>query len=182
VAEIDLSKLGDALDSFLGDENVGNPVNNLLEQIIRDWWNNKVYPEIAKSMDEKGVNASSALKQSFVPGEITKTPTSINTILLAEDYWEFVEYGRKPTRNGHIEGTPYLWQSIKEWIAFKGIKPAPEQTYDSLAKAIAKKIHQRGTKATHFLSNAFTESLQMELVNELNARLGDLIFAVEVKS
>jgi hypothetical protein len=182
VAEIDLSKLGDALDSFLGDENVGNPVNNLLEQIIRDWWNNKVYPEIAKSMDEKGVNASSALKQSFVPGEITKTPTSINTILLAEDYWEFVEYGRKPTRNGHIEGTPYLWQSIKEWIAFKGIKPAPEQTYDSLAKAIAKKIHQRGTKATHFLSDAFTESLQMELVNELNARLGDLIFAVEVKS
>jgi len=39
VAEIDLSKLGDVLDSFLGDENVGNPVNNLLEQIIRDWWN-----------------------------------------------------------------------------------------------------------------------------------------------
>jgi hypothetical protein len=24
-----------------------------------------------------------------------KTPTSINTILLADDYWEFVEFGRK---------------------------------------------------------------------------------------
>lgn len=182
MAEIDLNKLGDALDSFLGDENVGNPVNNLLEQIIRNWWNERVYPEIARSMDEKKINASSALKQSFVPGEIVKTPTSINTLLMAEDYWEFVEYGRKPTRNGHVEGTPYLWQSIKEWIAYKGIKPREDQSYDSLAKAIAKKIHRRGTKATHFLSDAFTESLQMELVNELNARLGDLIFAVEVKS
>jgi len=183
MAEIDFNKLGDALDSFLGDENVGNPVNNLLEQIIRDWWNQKVYPEIARSMDEKKINASSALKQSFVPGEIIKTPTSINTILMAEDYWEFVEYGRKPTRNGHTEGTPYLWQSIQEWIAYKGIKPTnPDMSYESLAKAIARKIHRRGTKATHFLSDAFTESLQMELVNELNARLGDLIFAVEVKS
>lgn len=179
MAEIDLSKLGDSLDTFLGQG--GN--DDLLHQIIENWWNNKVYPEIARSMDEKGINASSALKQSFVPGEIIKTPTSINTILLAEDYWEFLEYGRKPTRNGHTEGTPYLWQSIQEWIAYKGIKPRnPDMSYESLAKAIARKIHRRGTKATHFLSDAFTESIQMELVNELNARLGDLIFAVEVKS
>ena len=179
MAEIDLSKLGDSLDTFLGQG--GN--DDLLHQIIENWWNNKVYPEIARSMDEKKINASSALKQSFVPGEIIKTPTSINTILMAEDYWEFVEYGRKPTRNGHTEGTPYLWQSIQQWIAFKGIKPInPDMSYESLAKAIARKIHRRGTKATHFLSDAFTESLQMELVNELNARLGDLIFAVDVKS
>lgn len=179
MAEIDISKLGDSLDTFLGQG--GN--DDLLHQIIENWWNQKVYPEIARSMDEKKINASSALKQSFVPGEIIKTPTSINTILLAEDYWQFLEYGRKPTRNGHTEGTPYLWQSIQEWISYKGIKPRdPDMSYESLAKAIARKIHRRGTKATHFLSDAFTESLQMELVNELNARLGDLIFAVEVKS
>jgi len=179
VAEIDFNKLGDALDTFLGPG--GN--DDLLHQIIENWWNLKVYPEIARSMDDKKINASSALKQSFVPGEIVKSPTSINTILLAEDYWEFVEYGRKPTKNGHIEGTPYLWQNIQQWIAYKGIKPKnPNMSYESLAKAIARKIHRRGTKARHFLSDAFTESLQMELVNELNARLGDLIFAVEVKS
>jgi hypothetical protein len=178
VAEIDLNKLGDALDTFLGEG--GN--DDLLNQIIENWWNQRVYPEIARSMDEKKINASSALKQSFVPGEIIKTPTSINTILLAEDYWEFVEFGRKPTRNGHIEGTPYLWQSIKEWIRAKPIAIPQNMTHDSLAKAIAKKIHRRGTKANPFLEDAFTESLQMELVNELNARLGDLIFAVEVKS
>lgn len=177
MAEIDISKLGDSLDSFLGD----NPTNSLLEQIIQNWWNNKVYPAIAQSMDQKNINASSALKQSFVPGAITKSPTSINTILMAEDYWEFLEYGRKPTRNGHIEGTPYLWQNIQEWMSYKGIRPQEGMTYESLAKAIARKIHRRGTKATHFLSDAFTESLQMELVNELNARLGDLIFAVDVQ-
>lgn len=177
MAEIDISKLGDSLDTFLGQG--GN--DDLLHQIIENWWNQKVYPEIARSMDEKKINASSALKQSFVPGEITKSPTSINTILLAEDYWEFVEYGRKPTRGGHIEGTPYLWQSLKTWISQKGIKPAEGQTYDTLAKAIAKKIHRSGTKAQPFLEKAFTESIQMELVNELNARFGDLIFSEDIK-
>lgn len=178
MAEIDLSKLGDSLDSFMDDTSEGS----LLQQIIVNWWNKKVYPEIARSMDEKKINASSVLKQSFTPGQITKTPTAINTILLAEDYWEFLEYGRKPTKNGHIEGTPYLWQSIEKWMAFKGIKPkSPDMSYQSLAKAIAKKIHRRGTKATHFLSDAFTESLQMELVNELNARFGDLIFSEDIK-
>jgi hypothetical protein len=92
-----------------------------------------------------------------------------------------VEYGRKPTRNGHVEGTPYLWQSIKEWMSFKGIKPPQEMTYDSLAKAIANKIHRVGTKPQPFLESAFTESIQMELVNELNARFGDLIFSEDIK-
>ena len=177
MAEIDISKLGDSLDTFLGEG--GN--DDLLHQIIENWWNQKVYPEIARSMDEKKINASSALKQSFVPGEIVKSPTSINTILLAEDYWEFVEYGRKPTRNGHVEGTPYLWQSIKDWMSYKGIKPPQEMTYDSLAKAIANKIHRVGTKPQPFLESAFTESIQMELVNELNARFGDLIFSEDIK-
>ena len=42
MAEIDLSKLGDSLDTFLGEG--GN--DDLLHQIIENWWNNKVYPEI----------------------------------------------------------------------------------------------------------------------------------------
>lgn len=177
MAEIDISKLGDALDSFMGDSSEGS----LLQQVIVDWWNKKVIPPIWANLDANKSNASSKLRQSFIPGNITKSPTSINTILLAEDYWEFVEYGRKPTRGGHIEGTPYLWQSLKTWISQKGIKPSEGQTYDSLAKAIAKKIHRSGTKARPFLQKAFTESIQMELVNELNARFGDLIFSEDVK-
>ena len=177
MATIDLDKLPDALDTYLGDASEGS----LLQQIIVDWWNKKVIPPIWANLDSKKINASSSLRQSFVPGQITKTPTSINTILLAEDYWEFVEYGRKPTRNGHIEGTPYLWQSIAEWMAFKAVKPPEDFTYDSYAKAIARKIHRVGTKPKPFLESAFTESIQMELVNELNARFGDLIFSEDIK-
>jgi hypothetical protein len=177
MATIDLNKLPDALDTYLGDASEGS----LLQQIIIDWWTKKVIPPIWANLDNKNINASSVLRQSFVPGEITKSPTSINTILLAEDYWEFVEYGRKPTRNGHIEGTPYLWQSIQEWMAFKAVKPPEDFTYDSYAKAIAKKIHKVGTKPKPFLEDAFTESIQMELVNELNARFGDLIFSEDIK-
>lgn len=174
---MDISKLPSALDTYLDDVSQGSQ----LQAIIETWWNTKVNPAIFKSMDDKKINASGVLKASFVPGEITKSPTSIRTILMAEDYWQFLEYGRKPTRGGHIEGTPYLWQSIQTWMSFKGIKPPPKMSYQSLAKAIANKIHRRGTKATHFLSDAWTESLQMELVNELNARFGDLIFSEDVK-
>jgi hypothetical protein len=149
MAEIDLSKLGDALDTFLGEG--GN--DDLLNQIIENWWNQRVYPEIARSMDEKKINASSALKQSFVPGEIIKSPTSINTILLAEDYWEFVEFGRKPTRNGHIEGTPYLWQSIKEWIAYKGQSRLQTAEYDVrfTCQSDCKKDSPKGNKSNALL-------------------------------
>ena len=177
MAEIDLSKLPDALDTYLGDASQGS----LLQQIIVEWWNKKVIPPIWANLDANGTNASSKLRQSFAPGNITKTPTSINTILLAEDYWEFVEYGRKPTRGGHIEGTPYLWQSLETWISQKGLKPYEGQSYESYAKAIARNIHRSGTEARPFLEKAFTESIQMELVNELNARFGDLIFSEDIK-
>ena len=82
MATIDLDKLPDALDTYLGDASEGS----LLQQIIIDWWNKKVIPPIWANLDSKKINASSSLRQSFVPGQITKTPTSINTILLAEDY------------------------------------------------------------------------------------------------
>lgn len=177
MAQIDLSKLPDALDTYLGDASEGS----LLQQIIVEWWNKKVIPPILANLDANKSNASSKLRQSFAPGNITKSPTSINTILVAEDYWEFVEYGRKPTRGGHIEGTPYLWQSLVEWIRQKGLKPYEGQSYDTYAKAIARKIHRKGTKARPFLEKAFTESIQMELVNELNARFGDLIFSEDIK-
>jgi hypothetical protein len=177
MAEIDLSKLPDALDTYLGDASQGS----LLQQIIVEWWNKKVIPPIRANLDANKSNASSKLRQSFAPGNITKSPTSINTILVAEDYWEFVEYGRKPTRGGHIEGTPYLWQSLQTWISEKGLKPYEGQSYESYAKAIARKIHRKGTTARPFLEKAFTESIQMELVNELNARFGDLIFSEDIK-
>ena len=177
MAEIDLSKLPDALDTYLGDASEGS----LLQQIIIDWWNKKVIPPIQANLDANKSNASSKLRQSFRPGPITKYPNSINTILLAEDYWEFIEYGRKPTKKEHIAGTPYLWESLEDWISQKGIKPSDDMTYESLAKAIARKIHAKGTKARPFLEKAFTEDIEMELVNELNARFGDLIFYEDIK-
>jgi hypothetical protein len=74
-----------------------------------------------------------------------------------------------------------LWQSLVKWLEQKGLKPYEGQSYDTYAKAIARNIHRSGTKAQPFLEKAFTESIQMELVNELNARFGDLIFSEDIK-
>lgn len=168
-----ISRLGD-------DNNLFSEDSSLLQQIIAQW-SNKAISAMRKDLDSKNANASSALKQSIVLGEITQSPTSLFISIDMEDYWEFVEFGRKPTKNGHKEGTPYLWQSIKEWMSYKGIKPHKGQSYDSLAKAIARKIHRRGTKGKHFIEDSFTESLQQELANELATKLGDIIFSIEIK-
>jgi hypothetical protein len=164
----------------LGDEqNLFTTESSLLQDIIQKW-SNKAIDLMRKELDAKNANASSALKQSIQFGEITQTPTSLFLTILMEDYWEYVEFGRKPTKKGH-QGGQYLWQSIKEWMSYKGIKPAKGQTYDSLAQAIARKIHRVGYKGKHFIEDSFTESIQQELANELATKLGDIIFSVEIK-
>ena len=170
----------DELINRLGDDqNLFSSESSLLQQIVAQW-SNKAIDLMRKELDAKNANASSALKQSIQPGEITQSPTSLLITILMEDYWEFVEFGRKPTKGSHKEGL-YLWQSIKEWMAYKGIKPQKGQSYDTLAKAIARKIHRFGYKGKHFIEDSFTESLQRELGNELATKLGDIIFSIEIK-
>lgn len=61
--------------------------------------------------------------------------------------------GRKETKKGHEEGTPYLVESILKWIKARGITPREENmTTTSLAWAIATKIHQEGTNKTYHLN------------------------------
>ena len=172
--------IDDLINRLGEDKTLFTEESSLLQQIIAEW-SNKAVNLMRKELDNKNANASSSLKQSIQPGEITQTPTSLLITFLMEDYWEQVEFGRKPTKSGHKEGTPYLWQSIKEWMAFKGIKPNKGVSYDSLARAIARKIHRRGYKGKHFIEDSFTESLQQELANELATKLGDIIFSIDIK-
>lgn len=66
--------------------------------------------------------------------------------IYAEDWWKYVEYGRK----GHGKFPPI--QPLKEWISVKGIKSKdPKMSPDNLAWAIATKLKTSTIKPRPFL-------------------------------
>lgn len=88
-----------------------------------------------------------------VPHVTGKTANSIvcltddNSIeIWANDYIYALEFGRKPTENGHEQGTPYLVDAIKEWAIAKGIVPDDSKQSMGIIWAITNKIHREGTE------------------------------------
>ena len=61
--------------------------------------------------------------------------------------------GRGATKKGHVNGEPYLVESIFDWITEKGIMAKVNDiSQKSLAFLIARKIHQQGTKRSEWLN------------------------------
>jgi hypothetical protein len=84
--------------------------------------------------------------------------------LLAEFYWVYVEYGRRP-------GSMPPPDAILEWIKAKRINRG-DRTDESLAWAIAKSIQRRGIKGIFFLEKAVKE-IEEKWGPELEKNLGD---------
>lgn len=102
-------------------------------------------------------NASSKLANT-VKAEVKVEETVISVELTLQDYWYYVEHGRKAGKMPPIS-------NIEEWIKVKPIVPRPFGKSQkqipsprSLAYLIARKIGREGTKGTHSLQNASEET------------------------
>ena len=94
-----------------------------------------------------------------------------------EDYWQYVENGRKAGKYPPIN-------AIKNWISVKPVLPRPLKsgklpTQNQLAFLIARKISRVGTKAKPFLKPTITDfdlinKVYNEVVDLLNKQLEDL--------
>ena len=94
-----------------------------------------------------------------------------------EDYWQFVENGRKAGKYPPIN-------AIKNWISVKPVLPRPLKsgkvpTANQLAFLIARKISKVGIKPKPFLKPTITDfdlinKVYNEVVNLLNKQLEDL--------
>ena len=91
--------------------------------------------------------------------------------------------GRGPTQNGHRAGTPYLIDAIEQWIKDKGItakaqgdkKPISQR---SLAYAISKKIHEKGTNREEWLKiyeKVITPDRINQIINHISTAYADQI-------
>jgi hypothetical protein len=124
---------------------------------------------------DKNINASNILSDSAeVIVEVNGTTLSVSFNL--EDYWKFVEYGRRPGKRPPMD-------AIRNWIKVKPIVPDPINgkipTTNQLAFLISRKIGMEGTKAQRPLEKAvYSDSMELlisQLKNEIVGQLNEQI-------
>ena len=124
-------------------------------------WGNQLIKQIQNNLTANKSKATGDLSQQ-IDAEVTTPPTGYNLSIKMLDYYKWVEEGRPPTKTS-TKSNPTLQKSIEEWIVNKGIQTrttknqSREATVKSLAYVIARKIHQKGTKAKPFLSPALNK-------------------------
>lgn len=96
---------------------------------------------------------------------VTVEDHTIDLSLSLEDYWKYVEEGRKPGKFPPLD-------KIEEWIRIKPVAPYPDSrgrvpSNKQLAFLIGRKIAEEGTEGRHLLDNAI-ESTQdwMEIIEQ----------------
>lgn len=142
-------------------------------------WGNELIAQMQNRLRSNKTNASSSLSQSIEP-QIKGTQSGYRLTVLMQDYWFYVENGRKPTKSG---GNGELYKNIYEWIQNKReiqmkISQSPDRiaATKSLAYVITRKIHREGTKAQPFvipsLKKVTTQTLADRIAKYIAGNLG----------
>lgn len=142
---------------------------------IQDITNNFVV-ELKNKLKANDSYASGDLVNS-IRGIVKQNGKYILISIQLEDYWQYVEYGRRAGKYPPIN-------AIKNWISVKPVLPRPLKsgklpTTNQLAFLIARKISKVGIKPKPFLKPTITDfdlinKVYNEVVNLLNKQLEDL--------
>jgi hypothetical protein len=125
--------------------------------------------------------ASMSLFQSLDAARTRKMGNEVRGAINANDYYQWVDGGRGPTRN---RGNGQLVPALQDWIASKGIQvrqSAAESSQTvmernkSLAIAIARKIHAKGYKGNQFFSKVINQQTFDEFSEYLGQAMGQKI-------
>ena len=159
----DIEKFGDKNRAFNPSEDDG------ILRIVQNW-GNELIAQMQNRLRINKTNATSSLSQSIEP-QIKGTQSGYRLTVLMEDYWKYVEEGRRAGKMPPIK-------NIYEWIRYKRpiqdkIQQSPDKiaATKSLAYVIARKIGQKGTKAQPFV----TPSLKQVTTQTLAQRIGRYI-------
>jgi len=166
--------MADSLESIGKEYSDFNPsADDGILRIVQNW-GNELIAQMQNRLRANKTNASNSLSQSIEP-QIKGTQSGYRLTVLMQDYWFYVENGRKPTKGG---GNGELYKNIYEWIRYKRpmqqkIAQSPDRiaATKSLAYVITRKIHREGTKAQPFV----TPSLKQVTTQTLAQRIGRYI-------
>ena len=115
-----------------------------LEQIVMDF-----VAAYKRNLIGAGTTATGSLNES-IKGKIKQKGKWIEISINLNEYWKYVEKGRKPGKFPPVD-------AIKEWIKIKPVLPRPYNgklpTTDQLAFLIGRKIATKGIKPRPILQN-----------------------------
>lgn len=146
---------------------------------------------LRQDITEKKLVATKNLRSSVNIGDFQENANGVTVPIEMANYYLWADQGRGRTRQGN-NGGKFLWQSIEEWISAKGIqvRKSKEQSGQSvlearksMAIAIAKKIHSRGTikrfgyKGGNFIGDVLTPANIDAIAQHLGDALGKPITA-----
>ena len=133
---------------------INKAITNIVDRML-DLYKNKLV--------DNNINASNTLHDN------ASTVIEVNGLTLSvsfnlEEYWKFVEYGRRPGKRPPLD-------AIEQWIKVKPIVPDPINgkipSTRQLAFLISRKIGMEGTKAQRPLQSAmYSDNMEM-LINQL---------------
>lgn len=128
---------------------------------------NGIVEQYRKVLADEGINASSTLSNTAdVVVELNGDMVVIS--LQLEEYWKYVEYGRRPGKMPPID-------NIKEWIKVKPIIPDARTgkipSAEQLAFLIARKIGREGIPARHPINKTVYTDVTEQIINAIKAEI-----------
>lgn len=155
---------------------------------------------LVKILDQENITSSGRLAEPALP-IITKFGTGYVLSLgyepgsEASKYYDFVNKGVKGTKNLKADSkTPYAFKtnkkavpvsSIEKWLSYNKLKSVSVKKYTklgtetkaidskkSLAYVIARSIHTKGLKSTHYFDRAVTQVFNKEFIQNLAVAIG----------
>jgi hypothetical protein len=128
---------------------------------------NGIVEQYRKVLADEGINASSTLSNTAdVVVELNGDMVVIS--LQLEEYWKYVEYGRRPGKMPPID-------NIKEWIKVKPIIPDARTgkipSAEQLAFLIARKIGREGIPARHPINKTVYTDMTEQIIDAIKAEI-----------
>jgi len=163
--------MADSLESIGKEYSDFNPsADDGILRVVQNW-GNELIAQMQNRLRANKTNASSSLSQSIEPQIKQASADNLRLTILMEDYWQYVEDGRRAGKMPPIKNI-YEWIQNKRPIQQK-IAQSPDRiaATKSLAYVIARKIGQKGTKAQPFV----TPSLKQVTTQTLAQRIGRYI-------
>lgn len=133
-----------------------------IERVLKEYAD-KV-PSLYRSLlDSKGKNASHKLSDS-IQAEVRHNGGNFQVVVKLEEYWKYVEYGRKPGKFPPPD-------KIREWVEIKPVIPRPMKngklpTIEQLTYLIGRKIAIKGIPPSPVLVTT-TRTLNEEFFDKI---------------
>lgn len=177
---------------------MASDTTDFIQDEITAWAQNVVNAIRANLVLKDPFYDDSELAQSIEP-IVTATADGYQLTIVMNDYWEYIDKGRRATRTK--SGTGSVRKNLLLWISKRGIAPELRKVMtdkktgksftrtfknslewrDSVAYAMASKIHKRGfvAKGKGFFSEVWNEESINELLQTLLTKSGE-VFVAEI--